>query len=72
MPVLSYLKVCNVRGKLGAELNEKIAYLIDSAYSQHLNARRMMVADDMSCSTALPEYAQNSVIMKIPAKRTFL
>ncbi|MGZ5819615.1 MAG: phosphomannomutase CpsG [Burkholderiaceae bacterium] len=47
MSVLSCFKAYDVRGKLGDELNENIAYRIGRAYTQHLNARRVVVGGDV-------------------------
>jgi phosphomannomutase/phosphomannomutase/phosphoglucomutase len=47
MPDLSCFKAYDVRGKLGEELNDDIAYRIGRAYAQHLNARRAVVGGDI-------------------------
>ena len=40
---LTCFKTYDMRGKLGSELNENIAYRIGRAYAQHLNAKRVVV-----------------------------
>lgn len=40
-------KAYDIRGKLGSELNEAIAYRIGRAYAQHLNAKRVVVGGDV-------------------------
>jgi len=47
MSSLSCFKAYDVRGKLGDELNEDIAYRIGRAFAQHLNARRVVVGGDV-------------------------
>lgn len=37
---LTCFKAYDIRGKLGAELNEDIAYRIGRAYAQFLNAKK--------------------------------
>jgi len=44
---LACFKAYDIRGKLGTELNEDIAYRIGRAYAQHLNARRVAVGGDV-------------------------
>jgi len=44
---LTCFKAYDVRGKLGDELNEEIAYRIGRAYGQHLQARRVVVGGDV-------------------------
>lgn len=48
---LTCFKAYDVRGKLGSELNEGIAYLIGRAYAQHLNAKRVVVGGDVRKSS---------------------
>ncbi|MBL4644914.1 MAG: hypothetical protein JKY99_00460, partial [Rhizobiales bacterium] len=36
----------DVRGKLGSELNEDIAYRIGRAFAQHLKAKRVVIGGD--------------------------
>lgn len=47
MKKLTCFKAYDIRGKLGEELNEDIAYRIGRAYAQHLNARRVVVGGDV-------------------------
>lgn len=49
---LTCFKAYDIRGKLGAELNEEIAYRIGRAYVQHLGARRVVVGGDVRLSSA--------------------
>jgi len=44
---LTCFKAYDVRGKLGDELNEEIAYRIGRAYGQHLQTRRVVVGGDV-------------------------
>lgn len=44
---LTCFKPYDIRGKLGDELNEAIAYRIGRAYAQHLGARRVVVGGDV-------------------------
>lgn len=48
---LTCFKAYDVRGKLGSELNEDIAYRIGRAYAQHLNAKRVAVGCDIRKSS---------------------
>ena len=43
---LACFKAYDIRGKLGEELNEDIAYRIGRAYTQYLGARRVVVGGD--------------------------
>ncbi len=47
MKKLTCFKAYDIRGKLGEELNEDIAYRIGRAYAQHLNAKRVVVGGDV-------------------------
>ncbi|MDI1307905.1 MAG: phosphomannomutase CpsG [Methylotenera sp.] len=47
MTQLTCFKAYDVRGQLGDELNEEIAYKIGRAYAQHLNAKRVVVGCDV-------------------------
>ena len=47
MSSLSCFKAYDIRGKLGEELNDEIAYRIGRAYAQHLNAQRVVVGGDI-------------------------
>lgn len=48
---LSCFKAYDIRGKLGCELNEDIAYRIGRAYAQYLNAKRVVVGGDVRLSS---------------------
>lgn len=43
---LTCFKAYDIRGKLGEQLNEDIAYRIGRAYAQHLNAKNVVVGGD--------------------------
>ena len=47
MSQLTCFKAYDVRGKLGEELNEDVAYRIGRAYGQHFNAKRVVVGGDI-------------------------
>jgi phosphomannomutase/phosphomannomutase/phosphoglucomutase len=47
MERMSCFKAYDVRGKLGDELNEAVAYRIGRAYAQHFQARRVVVGGDV-------------------------
>ncbi|MET0117867.1 MAG: phosphomannomutase CpsG [Sedimenticola sp.] len=47
MSELSCFKAYDIRGKLGTELNEDIAYRIGRAFAQFLDARRLVVGGDI-------------------------
>ena len=47
MSRLTCIKAYDIRGKLGEELNEEIAYRTGRAYVQHLSARRVVVGGDV-------------------------
>lgn len=49
---LTCFKAYDVRGKLGEELNEDIAYRIGRAFAQHLNAKRVVVGGDVRLTSA--------------------
>jgi len=49
---LTCFKAYDIRGKLGEELNEDIAYRIGRAYAQHLNAKRVVVGGDVRPTSA--------------------
>ena len=48
---LTCFKAYDVRGRLGSELNEDIAYRIGRAYAQHLKAKRIVVGCDIRKSS---------------------
>ena len=47
MSQLSCFKAYDVRGKIGSELTEDIAYRIGRAFAQYLNAKRIVVGGDI-------------------------
>lgn len=49
---LTCFKAYDIRGKLGEELNEDVAYRIGRAYAQHLNAKRVVVGGDVRLTSA--------------------
>lgn len=49
--ILTCFKAYDVRGRLGDELNEDIAYRIGRAYAQHLHAKRVVVGCDIRKSS---------------------
>ena len=48
---LTCFKAYDIRGKLGEELNEDIAYRIGRAYAQFLNAKRVVIGGDIRLSS---------------------
>ena len=51
MTPLTCFKAYDIRGQLGTELNEDIAYRIGRAYAQFLGAKRIVIGGDMRLST---------------------
>jgi len=51
MSKLTCFKAYDVRGRLGDELNEDIAYRIGRAYAQFLNAEKVVIGGDIRLST---------------------
>ena len=51
MQRLTCFKAYDVRGKLGEELNEEIAYRIGRAFAQHLNAKKVVIGADIRLSS---------------------
>ncbi|MEX6502153.1 phosphomannomutase CpsG [Pseudomonas zhanjiangensis] len=51
MTQLTCFKAYDIRGQLGAELNEDIAYRIGRAYAQFLDARKVVIGGDMRLSS---------------------
>lgn len=49
--MLSCFKAYDIRGKLGEELNEDIAYRIGRAYAQFLNAKQVVIGGDIRLSS---------------------
>lgn len=56
--MLSCFKAYDIRGKLGEELNEDIAYRIGRAYAQFLNAKQVVIGGDIRLSS---EYLKQSL-----------
>ena len=48
---MSCFKAYDIRGRLGTELNEDIAYRIGRAYAQFLNAKRVVIGGDIRLSS---------------------
>jgi phosphomannomutase/phosphomannomutase/phosphoglucomutase len=60
---LTCFKAYDIRGKLGTELNEHIAYRIGRAYAQQLKAKRVVVGGDVRLtSTALKQALANGLM----------
>ena len=57
MTDLTCFKAYDVRGRLGEELNEDIAYRIGRAFAQHLQAKRVVVGSDVRLSSELLKQA---------------
>lgn len=51
MTHLNCFKAYDIRGKLGDDLNEEIAYRIGRAFAQHLNASKIVVGSDIRLSS---------------------
>ncbi len=60
---LTCFKAYDIRGKLGDELNEDIAYRIGRAYAQHLNAKRVVVGGDVRLTSATLKQALANGLM---------
>lgn len=54
---LTCFKAYDIRGKLGAELNEEIARRIGRAFGEHLKPRRVVVGGDVRATSALLKQA---------------
>lgn len=48
---ITCFKAYDVRGKLGEELNEEVAYRIGRAFAQHLNAKKVVIGADIRLSS---------------------
>ena len=48
---LTFFKAYDIRGQLGVELNEDIAYRIGRAYAQFLDAKQVVIGGDIRLST---------------------
>lgn len=63
MPQLTCFKAYDIRGQLGAELNEDIAYRIGRAYAQFLDAKKVVIGGDMRLSSeALKQALANGLM----------
>lgn len=51
MTTLTCFKAYDIRGRLGEELNEQIAYRIGRAYAQYLNAKKVVVGGDVRATS---------------------
>lgn len=60
---LTCFKAYDIRGKLGVELNEDIAYRIGRAYAQHLNAKRVVVGGDVRLTSESLKLALSNGLM---------
>lgn len=60
---LTCFKAYDIRGKLGEELNEDIAYRIGRAYAQHLNAKRVVVGGDVRLTSESLKQALSNGLM---------
>jgi phosphomannomutase len=54
---LKCFKAYDVRGKLGDELNEDVAYRIGRAFGEYLNAKTIVVGSDIRSSSDMLKYA---------------
>ena len=63
MTKLTCFKAYDVRGKLGEELNEEIAYRIGRAFAQHLQAKRVVVGGDIRLTSDALKEALSKGIM---------
>ncbi|MBA4501530.1 phosphohexomutase domain-containing protein [Marinobacterium marinum] len=63
MTQLTCFKAYDIRGQLGTELNETIAYRIGRAYAQYLNAKKVVVGGDVrATSEALKQALAQGII----------
>ena len=51
MKSINCFKSYDVRGKLGQELNESIAYKIGNGFARYLDAKRIVIGGDVRLST---------------------
>jgi phosphomannomutase/phosphomannomutase/phosphoglucomutase len=63
MTRLTCFKAYDVRGKLGEELNEEIAYSIGRAFAQHIQAKRVVVGGDIRLTSDALKQALTKGIM---------
>jgi phosphomannomutase len=64
---LTCFKAYDIRGKLGAELNEDIAYRISRAYAQFLNAKKLVIGGDICLSSEPLKQALAKGLMAVGA-----
>lgn len=60
---LTCFKAYDIRGKLGEELNDDIAYRIGRACAQHLNAKRVVIGGDVRFTSATLKQALANGLM---------
>lgn len=60
---LTCFKAYDIRGKLGEELNEDIAYRIGRAYAEHLTPRKVVVGADVRLTSAALKLALANGLM---------
>lgn len=60
---LTCFKAYDIRGKLGEELNDDIAYRIGRAYARHLDAKRVVVGGDVRPTSATLKQALANGLM---------
>jgi phosphomannomutase/phosphomannomutase/phosphoglucomutase len=63
MTQLTCFKAYDIRGQLGTELNEAIAYRIGRAYAQYLNAKKVVVGGDVRATSEALKQALAQGIM---------
>ena len=63
MTALTCFKAYDIRGRLGAELNEDIAYRIGRAYAQYLTAGRVVVGGDVRLTSESLKQALSKGLM---------
>ena len=63
MTRLTCFKAYDVRGKLGEELNEEVAYRIGRAFAQHIQAKRVVVGGDIRLTSDALKQALTKGIM---------
>lgn len=60
---LSCFKAYDIRGRLGDELNDEIAYRIGRAYAQFLGAKKVVVGGDVRATSEALKYALSQGMM---------
>lgn len=60
---LTCFKAYDIRGKLGEELNDDVAYRIGRAYAQHLGAKRVVVGGDVRLTSGTLKQALANGLM---------